>query len=880
MMIDKSKWNMVADIFFCQKNVSDEVTIHCLCSRAFILDHELYRSDNRFLPSDLAKTEAQDDDHCDQEEDEEEEATGDEGRMEEELLDEEAQLMASMGLPVAFVSSSAQRREARRSNRRPASHWAAPEEDEDEDPRTENQDENQIVTNALEETPTGEETRSTQDCWETYWAQQGEALLWNCWLEKHPETQSSSDNYSETVTPPWDDPDTRAAWDQHATETYYLYWEQYSYWASQGWTTDRPSCTGTADGEGAKGGTEKDKNKEEWRDGETDVEKNEQATEQEGPNISPSDIEDSDVLIGQNCKFEADTSDVVDLIGQMSLHSETAGQCDVREQREGDACGTDTPCDGGNDRKRAASSSRCSTAEHRDSRQGGGRLGSQNGSGDKRILNDRNDDDDDDDDETPGGHGKVKRSHELDAEENACLSTEEAWDKLGLKRNPDPLFDSVLRFKPSQKYQRQAQTGTARSDRRQFVTGRVAHNVNKHTFFTEDDEDNTQPQISATLQKVQRFLQKVQSEKEVLCDLPVDPSHKMAVGGAQELKDHHHLPLREAAQEEEEGMGCREEKEDVKKSSTKINRDVDEDNNIEEEQHPGPQSSAESVQPKAVFHLPRGTRTSSLEEREDNEPEDEENPSRQMVCLDIPDQPEELSVKMDKKKRNKRGRRRGRCGEMPAEMAAGPELAKYWAQRYRLFSRFDEGIKLDREGWFSVTPERIAEHIALRVKDSFFDSHLLIDAFCGVGGNAIQFALTGKRVLAIDIDPVRLDLACHNATVYGVADRIDFLQGDFLKLAPRLRGDVVFLSPPWGGPDYLTAEVFDIKTMIEPDGFEIFRLSKLISDNIVYFLPRNADMNQVASLAGPGGKVEVEQNFLNNKLKTITAYFGDLIKSS
>ncbi|KAI9537918.1 Trimethylguanosine synthase [Dissostichus eleginoides] len=169
------------------------------------------------------------------------------------------------------------------------------------------------------------------------------------------------------------------------------------------------------------------------------------------------------------------------------------------------------------------------------------------------------------------------------------------------------------------------------------------------------------------------------------------------------------------------------------------------------------------------------------------------------------------------------------------------------------------------EGWFSVTPERIAEHIALRVEHSFPDSQLIIDAFCGVGGNAIQFALAGKRVLAIDIDPVRLDLARHNAVVYNVGDRIDFVQGDFLELAPRLLGDVVFLSPPWGGPDYLTAE--------------IFRLAKLISDNIVYFLPRNADMDQIASLAGAGGKVEVEQNILNNKLKTLTAYFGSLIKS-
>uniref|UniRef100_A0A3B4AGA6 Trimethylguanosine synthase n=1 Tax=Periophthalmus magnuspinnatus TaxID=409849 RepID=A0A3B4AGA6_9GOBI len=231
--------------------------------------------------------------------------------------------------------------------------------------------------------------------------------------------------------------------------------------------------------------------------------------------------------------------------------------------------------------------------------------------------------------------------------------------------------------------------------------------------------------------------------------------------------------------------------------------------------------------------------------------------------------------------RNRRGKQR-RTDPIPEEVAAEPELAKYWAQRHRLFSRFDQGIRLDREGWFSVTPEKIAEHIAVRVQSTFRSAQLIVDAFCGVGGNAIQFALSGSRVLAVDIDPVRLDLTRHNAAVYGVADRMDFIQGDFLQLAPRLRGDVVFLAPPWGGPAYLNADVFNIQTMMEPDGYPlyIFQKAKLISDNIVYFLPRNADMDQIASLAGPGGRVEVEQNFLNNKLKTITAYFGDLIKSS
>lgn len=42
---------------------------------------------------------------------------------------------------------------------------------------------------------------------------------------------------------------------------------------------------------------------------------------------------------------------------------------------------------------------------------------------------------------------------------------------------------------------------------------------------------------------------------------------------------------------------------------------------------------------------------------------------------------------------------------------------KYWCQRRRLFSRFDMGIQLDSEGWFSVTPEIIADHVAQRVGD-------------------------------------------------------------------------------------------------------------------------------------------------------------------
>nr|KAF6426939.1 trimethylguanosine synthase 1 [Molossus molossus] len=59
----------------------------------------------------------------------------------------------------------------------------------------------------------------------------------------------------------------------------------------------------------------------------------------------------------------------------------------------------------------------------------------------------------------------------------------------------------------------------------------------------------------------------------------------------------------------------------------------------------------------------------------------------------------------------------------------------------------------------------------------------------------------------------------------------------------------------------------------ERAGFQL-HLRRLLNT----LLAGNADTDQVASLAGPGGQVEIEQNFLNNKLKTITAYFGNLIR--
>jgi len=128
---------------------------------------------------------------------------------------------------------------------------------------------------------------------------------------------------------------------------------------------------------------------------------------------------------------------------------------------------------------------------------------------------------------------------------------------------------------------------------------------------------------------------------------------------------------------------------------------------------------------------------------------------------------------------------------------------KYWAQRRRLFSRFDQGIQLDSEGWFSVTPEKIADHVASRMghlgqelirqrrEIEFQIGHyglnsenngiVVLDAFCGCGGNAIAFGKLPPSmvslVVCVDVDRSKLRKAAHNASLYGIpTDKLVFVE--------------------------------------------------------------------------------------------------------
>jgi trimethylguanosine synthase len=155
---------------------------------------------------------------------------------------------------------------------------------------------------------------------------------------------------------------------------------------------------------------------------------------------------------------------------------------------------------------------------------------------------------------------------------------------------------------------------------------------------------------------------------------------------------------------------------------------------------------------------------------------------------------------------------------------------------------------------------------------------ILIDLFAGAGGNSIAFALSGRwsTIIAVEKDTSVIACAQHNAAIYGVSDKITWINDDcFTYLSSNASSidpskTVVFASPPWGGPGYTSDEIFNLSTM-QPYSIKQIHSACQSMDSALY-LPRTSDLRQIARLAPEGKKVEVVQYCMEGASKALVAY--------
>ena len=104
------------------------------------------------------------------------------------------------------------------------------------------------------------------------------------------------------------------------------------------------------------------------------------------------------------------------------------------------------------------------------------------------------------------------------------------------------------------------------------------------------------------------------------------------------------------------------------------------------------------------------------------------------------------------------------------------------------FSRAEEML-FTRAGLEQASSEITSAHAAAH----YPAGGLVADLCCGIGGNLIALG-AGRPVLAVDLDPVSLAFARHNARVYGVADRLAAVRADVRNL-PLSDVHAVFIDP-------------------------------------------------------------------------------------
>lgn len=87
-------------------------------------------------------------------------------------------------------------------------------------------------------------------------------------------------------------------------------------------------------------------------------------------------------------------------------------------------------------------------------------------------------------------------------------------------------------------------------------------------------------------------------------------------------------------------------------------------------------------------------------------------------------------------------------------------------------------------------------------------------------------------------------MARHNATIYGVSDRILFAQGDARALLGAVRVDSIYLDPPWGGMEAAERPRFGLGDF-RPSAAELLPAALAAAANVAISVPPNFDFSEL-----------------------------------
>jgi len=121
-----------------------------------------------------------------------------------------------------------------------------------------------------------------------------------------------------------------------------------------------------------------------------------------------------------------------------------------------------------------------------------------------------------------------------------------------------------------------------------------------------------------------------------------------------------------------------------------------------------------------------------------------------------------------------------------------------------------DSLKMTPEGEYSITKrhdsKKIIQHMRSMVGS--LKHKTVADLTGNVGGDTIMFGMNFKHVDSYEWSPENFEALKHNVEVYDLKN-ISLHQGDSTELFHK-HVDVLYLDPPWGGPDYKEKKELDL----------------------------------------------------------------------
>jgi 16S rRNA G966 N2-methylase RsmD len=165
------------------------------------------------------------------------------------------------------------------------------------------------------------------------------------------------------------------------------------------------------------------------------------------------------------------------------------------------------------------------------------------------------------------------------------------------------------------------------------------------------------------------------------------------------------------------------------------------------------------------------------------------------------------------------------------------------------FPSNNDKILIDDVGKYSISKPDKANLIVQIIKKIMNTTNLTItDGTACIGGDTLAFSETFDHVNSVELDKTRYDYLKHNMDVFG-RKNITFYNDSYINLYDKLKQDVIYLDPPWGGPDYKNKKYVKLSLGNVP----LEELCKDIIDNklcklIVLKLPFNYDLKDFKNL--------------------------------